>query len=50
MTAFRTVSYYSDVLATLRQGLPGPVHIAGGAVRDTILGVAIKDIDIRQFG
>lgn len=44
---FRKVDYYRDVLETLQQGIPGSsVHIAGGAVRDTILGRPIKDIDI----
>jgi hypothetical protein len=42
----RKVQYYYDILASLQQALPHKIHIAGGAVRDTILGRPIRDIDI----
>jgi|SRR5262249_54418465 len=40
-----TVSDYTTVLATLQQIAP-EAHIAGGAVRDTILQKQIQDIDV----
>jgi hypothetical protein len=40
-----TVSDYTTVLATLQQIAP-EAHIAGGAVRDTILQKQIHDIDV----
>lgn len=40
-----TVSDYATVLATLQQVAP-EAHIAGGAVRDTILQKPIADIDV----
>lgn len=41
------VQDYSGVLEALKRGLPtdSAVHIAGGAVRDTILGRDIRDVD-----
>ena len=42
----RQVQYYGNVLEALQRTLPGPVHIAGGAVRDTILERPIRDVDI----
>src|SRR5262245_35721796 len=42
----RQVQYYDNILEALQQTIPGSVHIAGGAVRDTILDRPIKDIDI----
>jgi Poly A polymerase head domain len=44
-TSMRNVQYYGNILEALRQNST-PVHIAGGAVRDTILGRQIRDIDI----
>ena len=48
MTAndIRQVQYYGKILEALQQNVSEGVHIAGGAVRDTILGRPIKDIDI----
>src|SRR5262249_28392006 len=40
-----TVSDYTTVLTTLQQIAP-EAHIAGGAVRDTILRKPIQDIDV----
>jgi len=40
-----TVFDYADLLASIRQAAP-EAHIAGGAVRDTILEKPIRDIDI----
>jgi hypothetical protein len=42
----RQVQFYGNILEALQQAIPGSVHIAGGAVRDTILDRPIKDIDI----
>ena len=41
----KTMFDYTDVLATLQQIAP-EAHIAGGAVRDTILKKPICDIDV----
>ena len=48
MTAngIRQVQYYGTILEALQQAIPGSVHIAGGAVRDTILDRPIRDVDI----
>src|SRR5262245_54600161 len=43
---FRQVQHYDNVLEALQRAIPGSVHIAGGAVRDTILERPIRDIDI----
>ena len=40
-----TVFDYAAILATLQQIAP-EAHIAGGAVRDTILQKSIQDIDV----
>jgi hypothetical protein len=45
LSELATVSDYAAVLATLQQVAPG-AHIAGGAVRDTILHKQIHDIDV----
>jgi hypothetical protein len=45
MNANKTIFDYAGVLATLQQIAP-EAHIAGGAVRDTILQKRIHDIDI----
>jgi Poly A polymerase head domain len=42
----RQVQYYGNILDALQRAIPGSVHIAGGAVRDTLLDRPIKDIDI----
>jgi hypothetical protein len=42
----RQVQHYDNILEALQQAIPGSVHIAGGAVRDTILDRPIRDIDI----
>jgi hypothetical protein len=42
----RQVQYYDNVLEVLQRAVPGQVHIAGGAVRDTILERPIRDVDI----
>jgi hypothetical protein len=42
----RQVQYYDNILEALQRAIPGSVHIAGGAVRDTILDRPIRDIDI----
>src|SRR5262249_23202561 len=42
----RQVQYYGNILEALQRAIPGSVHIAGGAVRDTILDRPILDIDI----
>jgi hypothetical protein len=42
----RKVQYYDDLLEALQRALPGSPHIAGGAVRDTLLERQIRDIDI----
>jgi hypothetical protein len=42
----RQVQHYDSVLEALQQALPSSVHIAGGAVRDTILERPIKDLDV----
>jgi hypothetical protein len=41
----RRVEYYGKILEALKQIIP-EAHIAGGAVRDTILDRSIKDIDV----
>jgi hypothetical protein len=40
------VQDYGNILEALQQDVSGSVHIAGGAVRDTILERPIRDIDI----
>ena len=41
------LQYYTDILEALQRApLKGPIHIAGGAVRDAILGRPIRDIDL----
>jgi hypothetical protein len=42
----RKVQYYGTILEALQRAISGRVHIAGGAVRDTILGRPIRDVDI----
>src|SRR5436189_2869522 len=42
----RKVQYYDNILGALQRALPGSPHIAGGAVRDTLLERSIRDIDI----
>jgi hypothetical protein len=42
----RKVQHYDNMLEALQRAIPGSVHIAGGAVRDTILDRPIKDVDI----
>jgi len=42
----RRVQYYGGVLEALQRAIPGSVHIAGGAVRDTLLDRPIKDVDV----
>ena len=42
----RKVHYYDGILEALQRALPGRPHIAGGAVRDTILERPIRDVDI----
>jgi hypothetical protein len=42
----RKVDYYGKILAALQRALPGNTHIAGGAVRDTVLERPIRDVDI----
>jgi Poly A polymerase head domain len=42
----RQVQHYDNILEALQRAIPGSVHIAGGAVRDTILDRPIRDIDI----
>jgi hypothetical protein len=42
----RQVHFYDNILEALQRAIPGSVHIAGGAVRDTILDRPIRDIDI----
>ena len=45
MSALTTVFDYATMLATLQRVMP-EAHIAGGAVRDTILQKPIHDIDV----
>ena len=45
MSALKTVFDYATMLATLQRVMP-EAHIAGGAVRDTILQKPIHDIDV----
>ena len=45
MTTNKTVFDYATILASL-QRIDHKAHIAGGAVRDTILGKPIHDIDV----
>ena len=45
MNALKTVHDYATILASLREIAP-EAHIAGGAVRDTILNKQIHDIDV----
>jgi hypothetical protein len=40
------VQYYGNILEALQRAIPGSVHIAGGAPRDSILGRPIRDVDI----
>jgi len=42
----RQVQYYGNILEALQRALPGHPHIAGGAVRDTILERPIRDVDV----
>jgi hypothetical protein len=42
----RKVDHYRSILEALHQALPCKPHIAGGAVRDTILERPIRDVDI----
>jgi hypothetical protein len=42
----RKVQHYDNLLEALQRALPGSPHIAGGAVRDTLLERQIRDIDI----
>jgi hypothetical protein len=42
----RQVQHYDNILEALQRAIPGSLHIAGGAVRDTILDRPIRDIDI----
>ena len=42
----RQVQHYDNILETLRRDVSASAHIAGGAVRDTILGRPIRDVDI----
>ena len=42
----RKVQYYGTILEALQRAVPSSVHIAGGAVRDTILDRPIRDVDI----
>jgi hypothetical protein len=44
--ATRKVQHYDSILEGLQRNIRAQVHIAGGAVRDTILGRPIRDIDI----
>jgi hypothetical protein len=46
MSTKRPVQHYAAVLTALRRALSGNVHIAGGAVRDTLLERPIRDVDI----
>ena len=45
MTMIKTVHDYTAILASLQRIAP-EAHIAGGAVRDTVIGKAIHDIDV----
>jgi hypothetical protein len=47
-TAMKKVQDYAHILEALRARW-GSTHIAGGAVRDTILDVPIRDIDIFDY-
>ena len=38
MTDHRTVQYYDSILEAVQRGIPGSAHIAGGAIRDSLLG------------
>jgi hypothetical protein len=41
------LQYYTDIMEELQRApLKGPIHIAGGAIRDTILKRPIRDIDL----
>jgi hypothetical protein len=42
----RKVQHYDNILEALQRALPGHPHIAGGAVRDTLLERQIRDVDI----
>jgi hypothetical protein len=42
----RKVQHYDNILEALQRALPGHPHIAGGAVRDTLLERQIRDIDV----
>ena len=46
MNGTRKVQYYGTILEALQRAVPSSVHIAGGAVRDTILDRPIRDVDI----
>ena len=46
MNGTRKVQYYGTILEALQRAVPSSVHIAGGAVRDSILGRPIRDVDI----
>jgi hypothetical protein len=42
----RKVQHYDNILKALQRALPGSPHVAGGAVRDTLLERQIRDVDI----
>jgi hypothetical protein len=44
--ATRKVLFYDGILEGLQRSVSALVHVAGGAVRDTILGRPFRDIDI----
>ena len=46
MNGTRKVQYYGTILEALQRAVPSSVHIAGGAVRDSILDRPIRDVDI----
>ena len=41
----KTVRDYETILSSIRRIAP-EAHIAGGAVRDTLVGKAIRDVDV----
>ena len=45
-TVRKVVQDYNNILEALQRKIPSPVSVAGGAVRDTILGRDIRDVDI----
>jgi hypothetical protein len=46
ITNGRQVQHYDNVLEALQRAISGRVHIAGGAVRDTLLDRPIRDVDV----